>query len=369
MWSVTSGANMKDNEKAKVGMDGDRRYEAGFSLMELLAAMVIFMVVSGSIYGVLQVARQSRGAVSNNVQLTKNARLGLNLVGRDTYNAGFGYPLLHSVVIRNARIAPLLGTPPDTDNTRDLVPPIIAGNNITLNTFNQAPNVHTDQVTFLFKDSTFNLVGVGDRAVSQPLNINAATTTGTGIDEIVPISGSNASCRINDLYLITGNNGSTLAVATGLSGTNKIQFANGDPLGFNQTGATGILRNITTPASIVRVRMITYYVTADGTLMRREYVNQPPPSVAAFVDEPLVYGVENFQIRYVLDDGSEVDNPSAGPDGIPGTADDDLAALAAVRQVRVTISARTTELDARGQPVRINETATFSTRNLGYDAN
>ncbi|HMQ03959.1 MAG TPA: prepilin-type N-terminal cleavage/methylation domain-containing protein [Pyrinomonadaceae bacterium] len=360
---------MNYSRETKARESGHRRSEAGFSLMELLAAMIIFMVVSGSIYGVLQVARQSRGAVSNKVQLTKNARLGLNLVGRDIYNSGYGYPLLHSVVIRNGRVAPLLGIPADPDPTRDLVPPIIAGNNITLNTFNQTPNIRTDQVTFLFKDSTFNLVGTGNSAVSQPLNINAATTTGTGIDEIVPISGSNANCRVNDLYLITGNNGSTLSVATGLSGTNKIQFANGDPLGFNLTGATGVLRNITTPATIIRVRMITYFVTADGTLVRREYVNQPPPSVAAFVDEPLVYGVENFQIRYILDDGAEVDNPSAGPDGIPGTADDDLASLAAVRQVRVTIAARTTELDARGQPVMINETATFSTRNLGYDAN
>ncbi len=345
------------------------RLEAGFSLLELLAAMVIFMVVSGSIYGVLQIARQSRGTVSNQVQLTKSVRLGLNLVGRDTYNAGYGYPLLHSVVIRNNRVSPLLGIPPDPDTTRDLVPPIIAGNNITLNAFNVTPNIRTDQVTFLFKDSTFNLVGTGDRAVSQPLNINAATTTSTGIDEIVPISGINANCRINDLYLITGNNGSTLAVVTGLNGTNRVQFANGDPLGFNQTGLSGALRNITTPASIVKVKMVTYLVTSDGTLVRREYVNQPPPATGAFIDEPLVYGVENFQIKYVMDDGAEVDNPSAGPDGIPGTADDDLASLAAVRQVRISVSARTTELDARGQPARATETATFSTRNLGYDAN
>ena len=69
-----------------------------------------------------------------------------------------------------------------------------------------------------------------------------------------------------------------------------------------------------------------------------------------------------------MDTGTEVNNPAAGPDGIAGNADDDQAALAAVRQVRVTIRARTTELDARGQPVAVTESATFSTRNLGYDA-
>lgn len=341
--------------------------QAGYSMIELLAAMVVFLVVTGSIFGVLQVARQSRGAVNNQVQLTKSVRLGLNLIGRDTYNAGYGYPLKNAVVIRNNRIGPLLGIPSDTDTTRDMVPPIIAGNNITVNTYNQTPNVRTDQITFLFKDSTFNLIGAAGSEVSQPLNINAATTSSTGVDEIVPVTGSNASVRINDLILVTGNNGSALGVVTGLSGTNKIQFANNDLLGFNLAGSGGTFRNITTPASLVRVNMITYYVTADGILVRREYANQPPPG-AAFIDEPLVYGVENFQVQYVMDNGTLLDNPGAGPNGIPGDADDDLTNLAAIRQVRVTISARTVELDSRGQPVQVTETTTFSTRNLGYDA-
>ncbi|MBK9156223.1 MAG: prepilin-type N-terminal cleavage/methylation domain-containing protein [Chloracidobacterium sp.] len=195
--------------------------QAGYSMIELLAAMVVFLVVTGSIFGVLQVARQSRGAVSNQVQLTKSVRLGLNLIGRDTYNAGYGYPLKHAVVIRNNRIGPLLGIPADTDTSRDMVPPIIAGNNLTVNTWNQTPNVRTDQITFLFKDSTFNLIGPAASAVSQPLNINPATTTSTGIDEIVPVVGSNASVRVNDLLLVTGNSGSALGVVTGLNGSEQ----------------------------------------------------------------------------------------------------------------------------------------------------
>ena len=222
-------------------------------------------------------------------------------------------------------------------------------------------------VTILFKDTTFNLVGAGSLAFSQPLSINAATTTGGGIDEIVPISGVNTSCQVNDIYLITGNTGSTLGLATALNGTDKVQFSNGDGLGFNQTGPTGPLRAITTPASMQRVKMVTYFVTADGILTRREFANVP--SVAAFVDEPLVYSVENFQIQYVMDDGSLSENPSAGADGIAGNADDTQASLAAVRQVRFTISVRSTELDQSGQPYRETMSTTVSTRNLGYDAN
>ncbi len=340
--------------------------QRGFSIVELLVSMVIFMVVTGSIWGVLSVARQSRAVVSEQVALAKNVRVGLNLIGRDTFNAGFGYPLLNTVVLPDNRVSSLLGIPNDPDTVRDTIPPIIAGNNITLNTFNTTAGVRTDQVTFLFKDSTFNLVA----GVSQPLNINAATTTGGGIDEVVPISGSNASCRVNDIYLISGNTGSTLGLATALNGASAVQFSNGDVLGFNQTGVGGPLRAITIPASMQRVLMTTYFVTPDGILTRREFANVPVATPAvAFVDEPLVYGVENFQIQYVMDDGTLSDNPGAGPDGVAGTADDTQASLAAVRQVRYTINVRSNELDSTGVPYRETMTSTFSTRNLGYDAN
>jgi len=346
-----------------------RSNEHGFSLLELLIAMVIMVIVTGSIFGLLQVARQTRTVVSENTGLNKTVRLALNLVSRDTYNAGYGYPLRNTVVLPDNRISSLLGIPNDYDATRDTVPPIIAGNNITVNTYNTVPGTRTDQVTFLFKDPTFNLInpsGTPGNEVSQPLNINRATTT-AGIDEIIPLSGSNSACDVNDIYLVTGNTGSTLGLATALSGSNKVQFSNGDVLGFNQTGASGPLRQITTPASMLRVNMVTYFVTPDGTLTRRNYANVQP--TAAFVDEPLVYDVEDFQIKYIMDDGSITDNPSAGADGIAGTADDDQALLAAVRQVRYTISVRSQEKNAANQPYNVSMTTTVSTRNLGYDAN
>ncbi len=345
---------------------GSRSSEQGFSLLELLVAMVLFMVVTAAIWGVLRAAQMSRSVVNQQTQLAKNVRVALNLMGRDTYNAGYGYPLNSTVVLPDNRISTLLGIPVDTDTTRDTIPPIVAGNNLTTNTFNTVANTKTDQVTILFKDPTFNLVGTGDSAVSQSLNINAATTTTGGIDEIVPISGVNTGCRINDLFLVTGNTGSTLGVATALSGTNKVQFSNGDLLGFNQTGTTGPLRAITIPASLTRVQMITYFVTPEGVLTRREYGNNSLS--VAFVDEPLVYGVENFQIKYVMDDGTLSDDPSAGADGIAGTADDTPARLAAVRQIRYTVNVRSTELNSAGQPYRETMTTTYSTRNLGYDA-
>jgi type IV pilus assembly protein PilW len=348
-----------------------RNDEKGFSLLELVIAMVIFIIVTVAIYGVLQLAQRNRLLVNQQVQSTKNVRFALNLIGRDTYNAGYGYPMNSTVVLPDNKISTLLAIPNDFDTSRDTVPPIIAGNDVNANTFNSTANTKTDQVSFLFKDSTFNLVGTPGSEVSQPLSIYPVTTN-NGIDEIVPVSGSNAACRKNDIVLVTGNTGSALAVVSGLSGSDKVQFSNGDALAFNQTGTGGTLIGIATPATIQRVRMVTYFVTPDGVLTRREYANLPPVGTnppTKLVDEPIVYGVENFQIKYVMDDGTLSDNPGAGADGIPGTVDDLPANLAKIRQVRFTVHVKTNELDHRNQPYRINMTSTFSTRNLGYDAN
>lgn len=345
-----------------------RESEAGFTLMEMVISMTIFLLVTGMIWGALQVARGSRTTVNQEVELSKTLRVAMNLLGRDTMNAGFGYPLESAVVLPDNRITGLLGIPNDFDNTRDIVPPIMAGNNITLNAINTTGTVRTDQVTFLFKDSTFNPIGTTAQ-VSTPLSINAATTTGTGIDEIVPIAGSNAVCRIYDLYVINGNTGSTLGMATALSGSDKIQFANADPLNLNQTGTSGPLRGITVPASLHRVFMVTYFVSANGTLTRRKYGNNQTVPAVPFVDEPLVYNVENFQIQYIMDNGTVNDNPSAGADGVAGNADDEEANLQAVRQIRFTIQARSNELTPNGDPYRTSLISVFSTRNLGYDAN
>lgn len=349
----------------------DRAGEAGVTILEVLVAMTIFLGVTASIWGLMQVGLQSRNTINETVSLTKSVRLGLNLVGRETANAGLGYPAAATVVVPDNRITNLLGIPPDVDATRDTVPPIITGNNITLNTFNLTAGVRTDQVTFLYKDTDFNLLGaVGppDRRVSQPLNIFGPTPA-TGFTQIIPLSGSNAQAAANDLYLISGATGNRLGLATSLVDADKIRFSNGDVLGLNLAGSGDSIDGVSTPAAIQKVTMVTFFVTADGTLTRRRYVNVPPvvPAVG-WIDEPLVYGVENFQIQYVMNNGALMDDPTAGPDGIPGTADDTLANLSLIRQVRYTVSVRSVEADQNNRYYRETMTSTFSTKNLGYDA-
>ena len=339
--------------------------------------MIIFLIVTGAAYGVLLVAKRSRTTVSQQVQLTKNVRLALNLVGRDTYNAGFDYPIKYSVNLRDNKMQILLGLPVDTGTTDDPIPPVIAGNNINLNTFAN-PNTKTDQVTFLFKDSSFNLVGAvtpTDKRVSQPLTVSSLTPAGN-INQatIASSSGTNAACSVNDIFVITGSTGSALGVVTAKTSTtvngvpvpDKVQFANGDVLGFNKNGTTSPIALLTPSFSMQRITLVTYFVTADGILTRRDYANSSTATTAQpFTDNPLVYGVEDFQIQYILNDGTISDDPSAGTNPNNG----DPTKLNLVRQIKFTVNAKSSELNEAGQPYRVTMTTTFSTRNLGYDVN
>ena len=337
--------------------------QKGFTLVEMLISLVIFLIVTGAIYGLLKVGLNGRLMTNQQVELNKNIRVALNLVGRDTLNAGYGYPLEDLVKLPDNRISTLLAIASDADTTRDQVPPIVAGNNLT----NASLLANSDQITFVFKDSTFNLVKKNptdppEKAVSQPLMIKKPELNGT-IDVIVPITGSAAACRVNDIYLISGGNGSTLGVATNIA-SDKLQFANSDILNINQSNSSEGIQGITLPAGIVRVNLVTYFVTPDGTLTRREYANtnvaqgaavpSPVGSLAAPRDEALLYGVEGFQIKYVMNDGVVLDDPG-------------ISILPQVRQIRFSVTVRSAQNTVSGQPYRISMTSTFSTRNLSYE--
>jgi hypothetical protein len=168
-------------------------------------------------------------------------------------------------------------------------------------------------------------------------------------------------------------------VPTGTGNTKQLRFANADPLSINRPWATSLLRpcassadtNCTNyPATIKRVTWVSYKVLNDGTLVRTVYGNNTNgTNLEQIQDMPLAYGVEDMQITYVMDDGTVADDPVAGPDNIRGTADDTPLNLRLVRQVTVTLKAQSPQVDARtGQKHKVTLSATFNTRNLGYDA-
>lgn len=355
-----------------------RNRQDGFSLLELMIAMVLFLIVSGAIYGLLQLGMYDRNRASRRSDVLKNARVAVYIIGRDVLNAGLGYHKVGAVVPDNFN-ATIFGVPNDVDGNRDMLTSIVSGNNRNTNNLNTDTTVRTDTISFASRDVDFNggntitLQGVAG-VVGSPTIPRLTSSGATGASAAQPY----------DLFLVESDTSQIAIMATSVNGSSSIDAAPGDPLGMNQAlngiGQAGsVLRRCTSSAdqncttysaTAKRFTLVSYLVKPDGTLVRKIYGNNRGAASTAQIQElPLAYNVQDFQIKYVLNDGTMMDNASVGPDGIVGTADDDWQNFNDIRQVMITISVQSTEIDEKTRkPESITLKSTFATRNLEYDA-
>jgi prepilin-type N-terminal cleavage/methylation domain-containing protein len=363
--------------KAAMKKDTDHSpQQNGFTLIELMVSMFIFLIVVTTIYGLMQVGLFDRNRASRRTDIMKNARAALHLIGRDALNAGLSYNRSGATVPDNF-ISTRLGLPADADTDRDLLTGIIAGNDLFSNVLQADPNSRTDSIAFAYRDVSFKSGNV------ISLNNAAASPSSASTVRLQTKTNDAAQSNLFDLYLLESDSSQVAVMATGLPGSSNIDIGPGDPLGLNQAldgvGADGsilkkctatITENCTTyVASMKRFFWVSYKVKADGTLVRTIFGNNSGGSAAQIQEMPLAYNIEDLQFRYVLEDGTTSENPAAGPDGVAGTDDDRPGDFNLVRQIIVTIKVQATENDEQtNQPATVTLTSTFSTRNLEYDA-
>ncbi|MBV9215955.1 MAG: prepilin-type N-terminal cleavage/methylation domain-containing protein [Acidobacteria bacterium] len=365
--------------------------QAGFTLLELIISMVIFIIITGAIYGLMQLGMYDRNRASRRTDVLTNARVAVHMIGRDVLNAGLGYHRRGGIVPDNFN-STQLGVPADVDGNRDMLTSVVAGNGINTNSLNATPGLKTDMISFAYQDVDFNCgTPVQLQGVAAPSGLPTVSRLTFKASSVAAV-GACPSPRTDqaslptpyDLFLIESDTSQVVGMATAVSGTTSMDLAPGDPLGLNQaingTGVNGsLLRQCTSSsdtncttysATAKRIFLVSYEVKSDGTLIRTTYGNNRGGASTAQVQElPLAYNVEDMQIKYVLDDGTLSDNPSAGPDGIAGTADDDWQGFNKIRQVQVTVTVLSTEIDEKTHlPEAITLSSTFSTRNLEYDA-
>src|SRR3970282_2778753 len=68
--------------------------QAGFSLIELMVVLVIFLIVTGAVFGLLNVAQVRYRSEQQFLDSLQGARTGLEQITRDVPRAG--YPALHA---------------------------------------------------------------------------------------------------------------------------------------------------------------------------------------------------------------------------------------------------------------------------------
>lgn len=351
--------------------------QSGFSLVEMIIAMVIFSLVIGIIYGMMQVGLIDRNRASRRADVMKNARAAMHLISRDALNAGLSYNK-SGAIVPDDFISTRLGLPADGDTERDILTSVIGGNNLFFDILNPDANARTDLLAFAYRDTEFN----GSNVIS--LNNAAAPSGLPSTVRLQSATGEARNAKGFDLYLVESDSSQVAVMATGVPSLSAIDIAPGDPLGINQPlngSGTGVsllqkctatvTENCTTyVASVKRFFWVAYKVKSDGTLVRLVFGNNTGrPADEQIQEMPVAYNIEDFQIRYVLENGTTSDNPAAGADGIDGTADDRPSDFNLVRQITVTIKVQATEDDENlKKPATVTLSGTFSTRNLEYDA-
>jgi prepilin-type N-terminal cleavage/methylation domain-containing protein len=335
--------------------------EQGFTLIELIISLVIFLVSIAAIFGILRISMIQRNTVDIRTDQFRSARIAMEYIRRDALNAGYGYHRTGGNVGDNAA-SNLLGIASDADTVRDLLTSIIAGNDRNTNTLATA-GVLTDSVSFVSRDTAFNNGNL--------VAFNGVVASGTAVDVTTAPNG-NANCQLFDLYLIESLTGTSqvLGVVSAIPDNTKIRFAPGDPLNINQS-ATGVgeaqslLVGFTTGGTAKKVNLVSYSVTNDGVLVRRRFGNQTGMGAANQIESrELVYGVSDFQVLYYMENGTTVADPSLNNNGRANQITmNDVVQI----QLTITLASPKNDISSKANaPIVLKEY--ISTKNLRYEA-
>ncbi len=348
------------------------RSEAGFSLIEMLVSITVFLIIMSAIYGLMRIGLITRDTLNKSSETAKNARSSINAVGKDVINAGLGFSRVGGVVPDDF-VHDLLNTPKDSGSERDILTAIVAGNNIRESDLSKNGQKN-DVIAFAYRDLDFNggnPIVVTDAPLTSVLTYNNSIALKTNAGEC-------SVCNPYDLYLVESKEGKQAVVmATAIPDSSTMVIGRNDPLGLNQAVVDGSnKRSILVPCLLgntsdcftysagvtaKKIYWVSFNVEADGTLVRTTYGNNTGGTASQQIQkQPLAYGVQNFQVRYLMQDGTISDDPSNN--------NTTPLKMNEVVQVEISITIRTDGNDAGVTNTElINVTSTFSTRNLKYD--
>jgi prepilin-type N-terminal cleavage/methylation domain-containing protein len=365
-----------------------RNTQSGFTMMELAVAMTVFAVVLASIFGLLEVGRKTRVRSLQGNEAIQDVRVGLNTMAVDALNAGVDFPNTGPLLPGDWLVGHLLVSE-STGRTSDNLTPVIPGsqlNSLSNTQSGSTVTTKTDQVTLISTDKFFN--GGVPLNISSETAANAWLTVAPTIDSkgnTVSTATQNAALlNLGDLIyvtsghsangvvaLVTGKgsnqatNDSLVVAANDAMAVNDLNSTPSNMVGAVYTDGSGTV-SATTPAAARRITMITYYVVDDGsglgtgTLMRRVWggTDSTGKVVLQYTDQPLAFDVTTLNIQYFL-------QGSVTPVTSPALTD-----FTSIRQLSVSITVRSPQKDTvTGQPYTEPLTATFNTRNLGYEKN
>lgn len=250
--------------------------EKGFSIVEVLIAISILSFILAGLYNLFNSQYRSFEA-QRDVSITqRDIRASLSLLERDIRMAGFGVPR---------------GNNPVAALQNGIIGDAAAPDSLSIN-FSIGP------FTYL-ASSTVELPGVEN------------------IIKVDSVTGFSAGDTLNIINNQNNNLVGNYGINTVDTGNNKLSL-NADPS----------LNGIEVGYFVVRsFKTVTYSVVTNGTTGRKELKRNDGTVQSTIID-----GVADFQLSYILDDGSEVASP---------------ANLSTIRRVRIDLTAETIKEAAR----------------------
>ncbi len=366
----------------------DRR-QAGFSLIELMVAMLLLLIVLTSVFSLMR----SSIMVSTTTYEMTDAQQGLRVIqeyiNRDLITAGDGFRSVNEPRLPREFVNAYLTSVPAGDYVKIGV--VNSGNNVPANTVVPAsPNLaastvmpNTDRIVMLAEDADPNFPVTGTR-------VDATRFTVLPTDRV--------KFRVGEIYFITAEGSRSTFVQIKAINTNNNRITCG--AGGNGVTELGLNTVPTTPSAIdyvwngdtvtfqiKRVQIVTYFVNADRLLIRRVFGIRGTNIVAgggvtaavandqrAFADSVIAEQVADLQFLYQIQQtgaGGNLVQPRESLD----TSDDRNA----LRQVQVTPTTQTLRPITRranaqtgvmeNAPQQLTSTTTVGLRNLQFIRN
>lgn len=342
------------------------RGQDGFSVIELIVATTIMLVVVGAVFSLMRDSMKVAMTTYEMTDAQQNLRISQEFINRDVMNAGDGLRSISTIRVPAAFVTSYITlNPVPTPSPAGIVNLAIftTDNNVPANTAVTgavpAANIRTgtDRQTILEIDPEFEAISLGNNNTAINATGSTITLPATPADLVNKFT-------VGEVYFLTSSVGSTFGVITAIdTGARQLTFAATDAYGLNNTGAGGHIRfisnNGTLATSLQRMKIIQYYVTSTGLLMRRVFGLQG----AGVRDSIIAEHVLDVQFNYSLittDDATGVVTPSASTSLT--TSEQQLA----VRQVEVRVTVETPHAIQNGARQPLTMTTSTSVRNMQF---
>lgn len=354
-----------ENQRSAMRASKSRNQE-GFSLIEALVAITVMIVVVGAVFSLMGDSIKVATVTYELTDAQQNLRTAHEFIGRDLMNAGDGLENIGNIRVPAAFVTSYVTLAPVTDAA---TPGIInlgiftTDNNVPANTAvtGAVPaaivRTATDRQTILEQDREFLFNGLNSIGLAATA-INPAGSTIT-----IPAGDPISAFTVGEVYFLTSSAGGTFCTITSINaGARLLSFVASDPYGLNQPGAVGHIWAIsggrTLATSLQRMKMIQYYVTSTGLLMRRVF--GVPGS--GFRESMVAEHVVDVQFNYSLITTDALGNvtPSAT------TALTTSAQQLGVRQVDVRVTVETPHAMQNGSRQPMTMTTSTSVRNMQF---